>query len=105
MFMTFCRMNLLQVRQDKIRKDYCNHLCPPQRNVWLRLQGDQVREPEQKEAIAVRSQVLIIFDFRKFVGIWDYKTTYRNFNLYLTESVTMVLTEVNTGIPENFLMH
>ena len=46
-----------------------------------------------------------MFDFRKFGGIWDYKTTYRNFNLYLTESVTIVLTEENTGVPENFLMH
>ena len=46
-----------------------------------------------------------MFDFRKFGGIWDYKAIYRNFNLYLTEYVTRVLTEVNTGVPENFLMH
>ena len=46
-----------------------------------------------------------MLDFRKFGEIWDNMTTYRNFNLYLTESVTIVLTEVNTGVPENFLMH
>ena len=49
--------------------------------------------------------MVIIFDSSIFGKIWDNMTTYRNFNLYLTESVTIVLTEVNTGVPENFLMH